>query len=70
MKSEFNGKAVDTMKYKDNMDVLNNGTEEEKKIVLESFMYWLQNYTSHQGLVYEWLAKEPKTNCYGEIILG
>ena len=58
------------MKYKDNMDVLNNGTEEEKKIVLESFMYWLQNYTPHQGLVYEWLEKEPKTNCYGEIILG
>lgn len=70
MKSEYNGKTVDTMKYKDNMDVLNNGTEEEKKIVLESFMYWLQNYTPNQVLVYKWLAKEPKTNCYGEIIVG
>lgn len=57
------------MKYRDNMDVLNHGTEEEKKIVLESFMYLLQDYISHQELVYEWLSKKPKTNCYGEIII-
>jgi hypothetical protein len=57
------------MKYKNNLDVLNNGSEEEKRIVLESFMYWLQNYKPHQGLIDEWLSKEPKTNIYGNIIL-
>lgn len=57
------------MKYKNNLDVLNNGTEEEKKIILESFMYWLQHYKPHKGLMEEWLQEEPRTNCYGKIIL-
>ena len=57
------------MKYKNNMDVLNNGTEEEKKIVLNSFMYWLNGYIPNKNLVDEWLAKKPNVNCYGEIIL-
>lgn len=57
------------MKYKNNMDVLNNGTEEEKKIVLNSFMYWINGYIPHKNLVDEWLSKKPNVNCYGEIIL-
>lgn len=57
------------MIYKNNMDVLNNGTEEEKKIVLNSFMYWINGYIPNKNLVDEWLAKKPNVNCYGEIIL-
>lgn len=57
------------MEYKNNLDVLNHGTEEEKKIVLESLMYWLQSYKPHQGLIDEWLQKEPRVNCYGKIVL-
>lgn len=57
------------MKYKNNLDVLKNGTDAERTLILESFMYFLQHYKPHRSLIEEWLQKEPKTNCYGKIIL-
>ena len=57
------------MEYKDNWDVFNNGTEKEKKIVLESFMYFVKDYHPHRGLVDEFLQKKPRTNRYGDIVL-
>ena len=68
VKEEYN-RVKNNEKYKTNLDVLNNGTQEEKKIVLTSFMYWLNNFNVHSGLVDEWLQKKPYTNCEGKIIL-